>query len=222
MVDGVDALFDLPLADFVKARDALAKQLRAAGDKEGAAEVKALRKPTRVAWALNQVARQQADVVDDVLAAAADMRRSPTRKATEAWQHQVARVVKTADAPADKVSQALYAIAVDDDAQEEFRAGRMIQEPEPGALPLTGLTVVADDEEEDEETVVDEKRMALERAVEEARRRATDASRRAVTAAEEAERLEQRAREARERADEARREAEQAAAALARAEKELG
>ena len=54
---GADELYDLPLAEFTKARTALEKKLRGDGKRDEAAEVKALRKPTAPAWALNQVAR---------------------------------------------------------------------------------------------------------------------------------------------------------------------
>ncbi len=51
-------LYGLPLEEFTKARDALAKELRQAGKKEAADEVKALRKPSVSAWTVNQLARR--------------------------------------------------------------------------------------------------------------------------------------------------------------------
>jgi hypothetical protein len=51
-------LYGLPLEEFTKARDALAKEVRQAGDKEAADEIKALRKPPVSAWAVNQLARR--------------------------------------------------------------------------------------------------------------------------------------------------------------------
>ena len=68
-VDGVDALFDAELAEFIGARDALVKQLRKDGDKAEAAAVKALRKPSTVAWGVNRVARTNADAVAELLQA---------------------------------------------------------------------------------------------------------------------------------------------------------
>lgn len=55
--DPVDELYRLRPEEFVAARDALMKRLKAGGDKERAAEVRALRRPTVAAWAVNQVAR---------------------------------------------------------------------------------------------------------------------------------------------------------------------
>jgi hypothetical protein len=51
-------LYGLPLEEFTKERDALVKELRQGGDKEGADEVKALRKPPVSAWTVNQLARR--------------------------------------------------------------------------------------------------------------------------------------------------------------------
>jgi hypothetical protein len=53
-----DDLYGLPLDEFTKARDELAKELRQGGKKEAADEVKALRKPSISAWTVNQLARR--------------------------------------------------------------------------------------------------------------------------------------------------------------------
>src|SRR5687767_8277633 len=47
------------LEDFTARRNALAKQLAADGDRAGADEARVLRKPSRVAWALNQARAQE-------------------------------------------------------------------------------------------------------------------------------------------------------------------
>ncbi len=81
-VPSAHELFALDPKDFVRERDALAKQLRAGGDRDEAARVKALRRPTVAAWAINQVARDKPDAVGALLDAAAkarggrDMRRA--------------------------------------------------------------------------------------------------------------------------------------------------
>ncbi len=51
----IDRLYQVPLSEFITGRDALVKSLRAAGDKETAARVKTLQKPSVSAWAVNQV-----------------------------------------------------------------------------------------------------------------------------------------------------------------------
>ena len=55
----VDRLYGLPREEFVAERDALAKQLRADGQRDEATAVKALPKPTVAAWAANQAVRSQ-------------------------------------------------------------------------------------------------------------------------------------------------------------------
>jgi hypothetical protein len=60
---GADELYGLPLEEFVAERGALAKRLRADGDREGATRVAALRKPSVAAWTVNQLVRsRRADV----------------------------------------------------------------------------------------------------------------------------------------------------------------
>jgi hypothetical protein len=70
----VDELFTTPPAEFVAARNALAKSLKAAGQKEEAAAVAALRRPSAPDWALNTVALRDPDVVADAVAAAEELR----------------------------------------------------------------------------------------------------------------------------------------------------
>ena len=61
LVTDADRLFAVPLEDFVAERKRLAKELRDGGDREAAAEVAKLPKPTPPAWALNQLAREEPD-----------------------------------------------------------------------------------------------------------------------------------------------------------------
>jgi hypothetical protein len=62
-----DALYALDPDAFVAARDESAKELRAAGDKDAAKAVKALRRPTVAAWAVNQLARTHREQLDELL-----------------------------------------------------------------------------------------------------------------------------------------------------------
>ena len=70
----VDDLYGLAPSEFVAARDALAKQLRDAGDRERAAAVKKLRRPSATAAALNLAARAHPDLLRDALHATARLR----------------------------------------------------------------------------------------------------------------------------------------------------
>ena len=72
--EAVDQLYRAEPEGFVAARDALAKQLRQAGDREGAGAVKALRRPSRVAWALNQLRVDRPDELGELLGVADELR----------------------------------------------------------------------------------------------------------------------------------------------------
>ena len=65
--DPVAELYGLPLEEFVPARNALARDLRKDGDKERAAEVAALKRPSVAAWTVNQLARRNRKELDLVL-----------------------------------------------------------------------------------------------------------------------------------------------------------
>jgi hypothetical protein len=69
-----DRLFAVPLEDFVAERKRIAKELRDGGDREAAAEVAKLPKPTPPAWALNQLAREEPAAIGAWLDAAEELR----------------------------------------------------------------------------------------------------------------------------------------------------
>jgi hypothetical protein len=60
----ISELADVPPEDFIAARDALAKELKAEGKVSESAEVKKLRKPTVPVWIAEQVGRHHGDAVD--------------------------------------------------------------------------------------------------------------------------------------------------------------
>jgi chromosome segregation ATPase len=63
----IDRLYVAPREEFVRERDALVRTLRKAGDRDAAAEVGALRKPTLVAWTVNQLAHKERRDIDLLL-----------------------------------------------------------------------------------------------------------------------------------------------------------
>ena len=63
----IDRLYTAPREEFVRERDALVRTLRKAGDRAVAAEVAALRKPTLVAWTVNQLAHKERRDIDLLL-----------------------------------------------------------------------------------------------------------------------------------------------------------
>lgn len=70
----IDRLYATPLDEFVRERDELARRLNRAADREAGARVKALRKPTVGAWALNQTVRRRRAETDALLATGERMR----------------------------------------------------------------------------------------------------------------------------------------------------
>jgi hypothetical protein len=76
------ALDDLYAVDpdaFTERRNALAKRLKADGDPDGAARVRALRKPVRSAWAVNRLVREDRPGVDALLSVGDRLRAAQRR-----------------------------------------------------------------------------------------------------------------------------------------------
>jgi hypothetical protein len=160
MADEADELYALPLEEFTKARNELEKRLRKDGQREEAAEVKALRKPTVPAWALNQVARQRPGEVGDLIDAGRRVREAQDellaggdRKALDragSDQRELVRTlmraavdvgneggIGTGAAFEDKVGATLRAAAADDEVGAQLVAGRLEREHE--AVGLLGF-----------------------------------------------------------------------------------
>src|SRR5436309_5836522 len=72
----LDRLFGLPLSEFTAARNELAKELRDAGRREEAEQVKALRKPSVAAWLVNRVSRERELDVQRLLNAGETLRKA--------------------------------------------------------------------------------------------------------------------------------------------------
>lgn len=146
MSDEADELYALDPDEFVGARDAIVKRLRTDGDRDAAAAVAKLRRPTVPAWALNVVAREHPGEVAAVLEAGERLRaaqekalrgdaaalRTATaerRDAIAAVSALVAEVLgERAPAQAGAVSATLEAATVDPEVAELLRAGRLDRE----------------------------------------------------------------------------------------------
>ena len=75
-IDAVaDELYGLPADEFIGARAAYAKQAKADGDRELAAQIQALKKPTVAAWLVNQLARRHRDELAVLVELGTEMRR---------------------------------------------------------------------------------------------------------------------------------------------------
>ena len=87
----LDALYDLPLEEFTKARNDLVSRLRKAHQSEAATEVRALKKPTVVAWAANRLSRDEPKLTAALLEAGERLRDTQQRAlAGNARQDEVA------------------------------------------------------------------------------------------------------------------------------------
>ncbi|WP_188484825.1 hypothetical protein [Cellulomonas carbonis] len=88
-------LYALPAGDFTAARDRIAKEVRSEGDRELAALVAGLRRPTTAAWAVNLLVRTHPDEVERLLELGAALREAQATlaghelRALGKQQHQV-------------------------------------------------------------------------------------------------------------------------------------
>jgi len=153
MADPVDEaaeqLYGLPLDEFTSARNAATKELRDRGLTAEAEEVKALAKPSVSAWAVNQLTRRRHSDLDEFLEAAEAAREAQlggqpgAREAIKRQRDALDKLVKAAreelggkasEAIATRIRQTLEAAAVDDEAAEEIRRGRLTKELEPAGF----------------------------------------------------------------------------------------
>ena len=140
------AVYRGPLGEFVSRRDALAKELRAAKRREDAERVKALRKPSRTAWVLDNILHEDPASVEQ-LAAAISAAQSGTdvrttletiRAAIRTVAAAGARVAIRAGQPieANALVTALHAVIGEASAFSDLRAGRLVEVPEGGGLDI--------------------------------------------------------------------------------------
>jgi hypothetical protein len=72
-------LYSLPVDQFIEVRNTRAKELSAAGDKESAADVRRLRKPSQAAWMANRLVRRHPKEIEKLLDLGKDLRRAQDR-----------------------------------------------------------------------------------------------------------------------------------------------
>jgi hypothetical protein len=155
-VTDVDRLFAVPLEDFVAERKQVAKELRAAGDREAAAEVAKLPKPTPPAWALNQLAREEPEIVGAWLDVAEELRdvsanpgaglREAMAAHRDATRSLIAMVRDRArpggkplsDPMLERVRELLQAATVDASVADALRAGRIVEGAEVPTFTAAG------------------------------------------------------------------------------------
>jgi hypothetical protein len=157
-----DELFDCRPQEFVSARNALARRLRAEGEREAAATVTALRRPTPGAWALNQVARHEPELMAAVTGAAEALRQATERALngdagalrsaqqtersavgaviTAARQH-LAETGQSSEAIVQRMLDTLRAAGVDEQVRAQLSVGHLTADCSAAGLGLDGLTL---------------------------------------------------------------------------------
>ena len=160
-----DDLYALPLEDFTARRDLAARELRKSGDREGAGALAKLPKPTPAAWTANQIAREQPELMEALLAAGEELRAAQEaamsgggagglRDAMAAQRKAVDAVMTAAAeyrpagralsrAMADRLRTTLQAAAGDEDLSAALAAGRLVDEAAAGGAWAFGAELTA-------------------------------------------------------------------------------
>ena len=244
----VDRLYELPLEEFIQARNTLAARLKKEGEADAADTVRSLSKPTIVAWTINQLVRSERKQLGALLEAADGLRQAQERalagggadrvrhaldaerKAVQALATSARRLLSEAgrsasDGTINRISSTLYAAVAHPEARPRLEQGRLEAEVEStGFAPLTGLRPTATRSEQPKRKQKDEL-AERRRAKAEARERVRslrdelrDLRRKAREAEQTAGKLAQEALAARERAEKAQAEADRVEQALEAAE----
>ena len=225
-------LYGLPLERFVPERAALAKSLRAAGERDEAAEVAKLRKASVAAWAVNQLVRTQSREVKALFKAGDQLQRAQAdllagkgdagklRAAAEREREAVDELTDAArgllstegheltQTTLDRVSDTLHAAALDEDARGQVRDGCLERELRHVGLGALGELAAAPPAPKQDEA----KRKAAEKAEAERRRMVERANRAIETAQARRDRAADALREAEDALARARQSAAEAAA----------
>jgi hypothetical protein len=152
-VDGAaDELYGLPLEEFVPRRDALVRELRAAGQRDDAEMIKRMPKPSAPAWVVNRLARERPDELRELMETGEELRRvqewllrreadpADLRAAVEAERAAVGRLVHAgaellieAGRPArgdilERVGETLHAATADPALRAEVERGRVVRD----------------------------------------------------------------------------------------------
>ena len=156
----LDRLFHGPLEDFTSERNDAAKSLRSEGKDEAAGWVKALRKPTRGAWLVNQLAVRKTEEVDRLLAAGRELRaaqeemlagspdREKLREAAGREREAIDSLLRTAEAIGrehgvgaqilTRVGETLQAASSEPEVAEVIKRGRLTREQRAASIGLVG------------------------------------------------------------------------------------
>jgi hypothetical protein len=148
-----DELYSLPPGEFTSTRDLRAAEARRAGDRELAASIKGLKRPTASAWLVNQLVRKHPGDVSDLLELGAAMRQAQEQLAGDQLRQlslqrrrAISELVRAAGAlaraskqplgaqPERELQATLEAGVADAGAAEAVRSGRLTAALAPGGL----------------------------------------------------------------------------------------
>ncbi|ETD32741.1 hypothetical protein [Williamsia sp. D3] len=156
-----DELYGLDPAEFVEARKARVTQARKEGDRELATAIGKMRKPTLVAWVVNNFAREEPEQVEELLElgealrdaqrhlSGDDLRALTTQRqrviramARRAGELAAARGQQVSETAAREVGQSLHAALADPEIADMVRAGRLVTAASYSGMGPAGMTVV--------------------------------------------------------------------------------
>src|SRR6266567_4877145 len=133
----IDRLYALPLEEFTRERNQAERELRKAGQREQAEQVKAVRKPTAAAAAVNHFVHAHRAQVEGFLQAAATLRdaqvagKGDLAAAAQAEREELEKLVRLGG---ETVRLTLQAAAVDDNTARDLLEARLVREPEPAGF----------------------------------------------------------------------------------------
>jgi DNA repair exonuclease SbcCD ATPase subunit len=153
----LDRLYGSPLREFTRIRNELAKGLAKSDEGEAAAEIKALKKPSLSAWAVNQLARSERMQVRSLLTASEQVRDAQEkvlrggeadelrdagarqREVVDALLASAKGILRSAGHPAteatlERIRKTLTAVASDDEGRRLVEAGRLVEDLEPAGF----------------------------------------------------------------------------------------
>jgi hypothetical protein len=155
--EAAEPLFELVPEEFTAERDRIAKELKKQGDDEAAGQVKALKRPSVTAYALNLVSRRHPDLVEAMLDADEHLRNAKSRtemdkakaerqKAISAITGKATSLLEEQDRPVtaqvkERLTETLLAVATDEETRDRLKSGHLLKEAEAGGFggPVTAF-----------------------------------------------------------------------------------
>jgi hypothetical protein len=152
-----DELYALPPEQFIASRNARAREAKAAGDKETAAQIAALRKPSVLAWLVNLLVRELPDEISvflelgDALRDATATLSGPELRQLSGQRHRLVQALvrqarelarqvgyRTTEDVARGLEETLAAALTDPAVADQLRAGRLTS-----GMTATGFPALA-------------------------------------------------------------------------------